>query len=106
MRLQNPVYIGLLLLKLYSTAMSVIVFTVYFFLTDWKDEYQMVIFILKYKTFQFFSPGLINTIIVAMDYFECLSAFEVHIYRIQSTYIYHISINMHAHMRVPLRRRR
>uniref|UniRef100_A0A7S0JGZ4 Uncharacterized protein n=1 Tax=Calcidiscus leptoporus TaxID=127549 RepID=A0A7S0JGZ4_9EUKA len=78
MKLQNPFYVFLLLLKLSGTTVSVLVYAVYFLLTDWNDEYQMVAFILKFKGFQFLSPGIFHSITVAMGFFACLASIHTH----------------------------
>jgi len=72
--LRDPFAVGVFLCK--STpkyAINVWTFVFLFFLIDKRDEYQLVSFILKFKSFQFLSGGLIAMTFASVKMFSCAS---------------------------------
>ena len=73
--LQDPLSATILFLKIFPYT-SVLMFMLTFALIDRSDEYQLVAFILKFKSFQFFTSGLVVGTWMALKSFHCLSLEE------------------------------
>ena len=71
-KLANPYYAIVTCLKLYSFT-AVPVFGCQFILMDKRDEYQLVHFILLFKTFQFLT-GVYTAITLSISFYGCLSS--------------------------------
>ena len=69
-KMSSPIYIGILLLK-FSSYYAVPVFAFTFFLIDKRDEYQIVMFILAFKQYQFLT-GVYYACSLATTFFFCL----------------------------------
>ena len=71
-KMANPMYIVLFCLKM-SSYTAVPVFGLNFFMMDKRDEYQLVYFILLFKSYQFLS-GVYYAIDLSMVLYNCLSS--------------------------------
>lgn len=71
---RDPVYIGFLAFScLPISACSPIAFLFLFLIIDHSDEYQLIYFILWFKGMQFFSHGILRTIMGFFMYFACVT---------------------------------
>jgi len=73
-KMRDPIYIGFLGFScLPISACSPIAFLFLFLLIDHRDEYQLIFFILWFKGMQFFSHGILRTIMGFFLYFSCVT---------------------------------
>ena len=72
----SPLYLTLMALKL-SPIIGIPIFALQFMLIDRRDEYQVVNFILSFKMFQFLI-GVYTAISLAMAFYMCLGALNMH----------------------------
>ncbi|KAJ1620242.1 hypothetical protein T492DRAFT_1079185 [Pavlovales sp. CCMP2436] len=69
-QIRNPFYVVLKLISIYPPPIQPLFFILQFLLMDKRDEYQLVRFILLFKTSQFVSIGILNTFIGASYYYR------------------------------------
>mmetsp|Transcript_84496 Transcript_84496/g.167741 ORF Transcript_84496/g.167741 Transcript_84496/m.167741 type:complete len:338 (-) Transcript_84496:41-1054(-) len=73
-KMRDPIYVGFLVFScLPISACSPIAFLLLFLLIDHRDEYQLIYFILWFKGMQFFSHGILRTIMGFFLYFACVT---------------------------------
>mmetsp|Transcript_12926 Transcript_12926/g.29348 ORF Transcript_12926/g.29348 Transcript_12926/m.29348 type:complete len:481 (+) Transcript_12926:138-1580(+) len=71
---RDPIYTGFLLLScLPVSAASPLAFLILFLVIDKTDEYQLINYILWFKGMQFFSHGILRTILGFFLYFACVT---------------------------------
>ena len=71
-KMSNPLYLVIMGFKLYSYT-AVPMFALQFFLLDQRDEYQLVSFILNFKSYQFLT-GVYYAISLSFTFFDCLGS--------------------------------
>mmetsp|Transcript_54217 Transcript_54217/g.126183 ORF Transcript_54217/g.126183 Transcript_54217/m.126183 type:complete len:483 (+) Transcript_54217:69-1517(+) len=73
-KMWDPIYVGFFLFScLPVSAASPVAFLFLFLIIDKSDEYQLIYFILWFKGMQFFSHGVLRTIMGFFMYFACVT---------------------------------